>query len=463
MLTDFTIIRRSLQARLFSTVTTAISVAVAVGLMLVLWTMQDAGRRAFQRGSGNMHLLLSRDASGLVAVLNQVFYANPPQKPIDWGSYLALRDRFPLAWAIPVQLGDSYRGLPVLATTTEFFTKFEPVEAQPWQLDQGRWFDTTPFLTLFRRQASDVWPPQDEGVAAALKALKAEYPLVAGAEAARSRGLQVGTTLYLTHGAPGAEGAHEHREFTFTVIGVLKPTGSAHDRALFTDLASSWVIHAHDRLSREGPRPEPTSIADLRSSEAPGAANDTRITGIYVRLATREGSSVSAMLPQMFDMLRRDGSLGLTPSSPSAEISRLFDIVSNVNIIFKALAAAVLVSGGITIMLALYNSMEQRRRQIAVLRVLGCSRMRIFGLVVTEAAILGILGAIIGIALHIVGVELVGVVLRSRFGISVGGSYDPALMLVIGLVAVVLASLAGIVPAMMAYRTPVARNLRPIG
>jgi putative ABC transport system permease protein len=463
MLTDFTIITRSLRARMFSTVTTAISVAVAVGLMLVLWTMQDAGRRAFQQGSGNMHLLVSGDPSGLVAVLNQVFYANPPQKPIDWGTYLDLKQRFPFAWTVPVQLGDSYRGLPVLATTEEFFTKFQPTDGQPWELAAGEFFRTSDFFALFRKTSSDVWPPTGAATLEALKSYKVAYPLVVGAEAARTRGLEVGTTLFLTHGAPGAEGAHEHREFTFTVIGVLKPTGSAHDRALFTDLVSSWIIHAHDRLARGGPRTTHPTLLDLRSSETTGADNDTKITGIYARLITREGSNVTSILPQVFDALRRDGRLGLTPASPVAEVSRLFDIVSNVNIVFKALAAVVLLSGGITIMIALYNSMEQRRRQIAVLRVLGCSQARIFGLVVTEAAMLGAIGAVLGVLLHLVGIEVVSAVLKQRFGVEAAGPFDLTVTLVVCLGAVALASIAGIVPAMMAYRTPVAKNLRPLG
>ena len=86
-LTDFTIIRRSMSSRLFSTITTVLTVAVAVGLMLVLLSMRHSGRKAFERGSGNMHLLVSADSNALTAILNGVFYANPPQRPITWSKY----------------------------------------------------------------------------------------------------------------------------------------------------------------------------------------------------------------------------------------------------------------------------------------------------------------------------------------------------------------------------------------
>jgi len=150
-------------------------------------------------------------------------------------------------------------------------------------------------------------------------------------------------------------------------------------------------------------------------------------------------------------------------ADPTSEIRKLFAIVGNVNQILLAMAAVVMVSSGIGIMLALYNSMEQRRRQIAVLRVLGCSQMRIFGLVVTESALLGVIGGVAGLAICLVGVRLVTMVMKERLGLVIEPVF--ALDWVLGVLAgtVVLAAAAGIVPAVMAYRTSVAKNLRPIG
>ncbi|MBL8744815.1 MAG: ABC transporter permease [Phycisphaerae bacterium] len=427
-LTDFTIIRRSMTARLFSTVTTVITVAVAVALMLVLLSMRDAGERAFERGSGNMHLLISRDSSPMVSVLNGVFYANAPARPIRWDEYERLTASLPLEFAVPVQLGDSYRGMPVLATTTEFFTKFRPDPVEGWSLAEGRIFEK-------------------------------ELEVVVGATAARSTGLRVGDILYVTHGvgSAGAAAAHVHKEYAFTVVGVLKPTGSSHDRALFIDLNSTWILHAHDRRIAENRGPDslaPLTVADI---EEP----DRLITGIYVRVITREGQDASAALPQVFSMLRADPSI--TAAAPTDQIRRLFAIVSNIDQIFVAMAAVVMVSSGIAIMLALYNSMEQRRRQIAVLRVLGCSRPRVFGLVVTESAILGVLGAALGVATAYAGGLIVAAVLKERLGLVIEPSLPLEITLVVVLATVALASAAGIIPAVMAYRTSVARSLRPIG
>ena len=126
---DFTIIRRSLAARKLSTIFTSLSVAVAVALMLVLLMMRDSGRAAFERGSGNMHLLLSADSDPLTAILNSVFLAAPPRRPIEHAKFEQLATRAPWEFFIPTQIGDSYQGLPVFATRASFLQSSSPIRS----------------------------------------------------------------------------------------------------------------------------------------------------------------------------------------------------------------------------------------------------------------------------------------------------------------------------------------------
>jgi len=182
------------------------------------------------------------------------------------------------------------------------------------------------------------------------------------------------------------------------------------------------------------------------------------VTGVYVRAASRPGSQAGAAIGPLAYQLRTEGFM---VAEPTKEIDKLFDIVGNINRIFLALAGVVMVSSAVSIMVALYNSMEQRRRQIAVLRVLGASRGRIFGLILTESALLGLLGAVAGVLLALVGGAATAAALRRILGILVTPIYPPEWVLLVVVVAVGLAALAGVVPAVAAYRTSVARNLRP--
>lgn len=459
-LTSLTIVRRSLAARRFSTAMTAASVAVAVAMLLVLLGMRDSARRAFARGSGNMHLLVTAEDSPLVSILNGVFYARAPSRPLTWTQRerIALDPR--VAFAVPVQQGDSYRGFPVVGTLPEFFTRFSP--------DPG--FDAA-------KAGGPAWP-----FAAGAPFTKA-FDLVLGHRVWTTTGLKVGDHIHLAHGRSGDDGsaAHVHDEFSFDVVGLLGPTGTPHDRAIFTHLDGAWIVHATEKREREeaqgggaGGAAQPEHTEDEHADEEgeehhhePAlrvedlTADEKLITGIYVRGVTREDSSVSASIPAVASELRRDPRL--TVAEPAAEIDRLFQIVGQVDQVLVAMAAVVMVSSGVSILLALYNSMEQRRRQIAVLRVLGCSAMRIARIVLMEAVAIGVIGAAIGVAVSAAGAWLVASEMNRRLGLVIESSVSPILLAGVVAGAVVLAAVAGLIPAVMAYRTGVAKNLRPLG
>ena len=243
-------------------------------------------------------------------------------------------------------------------------------------------------------------------------------------------------------------------EYTFKVVGILKPTGGSHDRALMTNLESTWLLHTNDRRQSEDAHLPKAVPADILES-------DKKITGVYLRLATREGSETPANLPQVFSQLRADPTI--TVAAPFDEIRKLDKIVGNVNRLFVAVAAAVMLSSGVAIMLALYNSMAQRRRQIAVLRVLGASKPRIFGLVLTESALIGMLGAAAGVLLAFVGAVAAAGVMKGEIGLVVDPVVPLRELIAVVMATVALAALAGVVPAVMAYQTSVAKNLKPIG
>ncbi len=488
-LTDFAIIRRSLAARAFATAVTVLMVAIAAGLTLVLLCMPGASRDAFERSAGDMHMVVSRDASPLTAVLNNVFYANAPRRALTWAQYEDITRRFPLEYAVPVQLGDSYRGRKVVATDETFFQAFRPSADSMWTFAAGRPFET-------------------------------DFEAVLGADVAASLGLGLEDQLVLTHGIVGDRGpvampdtvpapvesdppddhdhthddhdhdhdhdhaddehdhdhdhgdddhahdgddhghthdhgpGHVHDEYGFKVVGVLDRTGGPVDRVILINLNSTWILHAHDRIEREaGGHIERIGVDELTEA-------DRLITGIYIRVAARAGAQMSGAQQQVFSALRTDPQIMV--ADPVQEVTNLFEIIGYVDGLMFAMAIIVMVSSALSIMLVLYSSMAQRRRQIAVLRVLGCSRPRIFGMVLTESAVIGAIGAILGVALAYLGGIIVAGSVRQALGLSINVVYplQSTLLIVVGVI--LLAAAAGVVPAMAAYRTAVVRHLRPL-
>lgn len=422
-MTDLAVVLRSLQARLGQTLITVVTVAIASGLLLSLLSLREAGRQAFRRGSGNIDLLVSAEPGSLVSVLNALFHAAAPANPIQWLRYLEIRESYPWQWAIPIQQGDNYRGFPVLATTAEFLERYEPEPGAPWAFAEGRPFERP-------------------------------FEVVLGAEVARATRIGVGDRIVLTHGSGGSRDGghgHTHDEYDYTVVGILEPSGSAHDRALFSDLESSWVLHAFDRFEREGKHVH-VGVDDLEEV-------DRQITGILLKVPSRGG--VAAALPQQFDRLRREP--GLTVAQPAQEIGRLLAVVSNVDSLLLAMAVAVLLASGIGIMLSLYSSMDLRRRQVAILRVLGASRGRVFALTLTESAFIGLFGGLVGVGLAALGSLLATSSLASELGLVIPATLEPRAVLVVVAGTALLAAAAGLLPAVLAYRTSVAAHLRPIG
>ena len=125
-MSDLRLVLRSLSARPTSTSITILLIAIAVALLLTMRSLRDAGRQSFTRGVGNAHLIVSAESSPLVTVLNGLFYANPPRAPITDAKAREIVEGFPWAMAVPTQLGDSFLGHPVVATTPEFLERFEP-------------------------------------------------------------------------------------------------------------------------------------------------------------------------------------------------------------------------------------------------------------------------------------------------------------------------------------------------
>lgn len=425
-MSDGRLISQSLTKRGLSTVVTALTVGVGVALMLSLLGLSESARTLFTRGTGNMHLLVTQEPSTTDSVLNSIYYANAPSQALNWDQFQAqtMQRRMPLEWAIPTQLGDSYQGLPVMATNAEFFERFEPVVGEPWAFAQGGAFTDA-------------------------------FDVVLGSAAAQRLGYQVGDTLQITHGYnPSGEAGHKHDRYTWTVRGILAPSGSLHDAAIFQTVEATWVIHAHDRrMIADGPDAPLTTVEDLQP-------HDRLVTAVYTRVATRPGRNASAMQEPIRLQLQ---SMGYTATSPSETIRQVLATVGNVEIVLIAMAGVVLVSSGLGILLALYNSMEQRRRQIAVLRVLGASKGRILRLVLLESAVIGFIGTAIGWALTIFGSAAVAGFLRDRLGFGIAPVLPLHLIGMVSAGSMLLAVLSGLVPAIRAYRVPVVRSLRPLG
>ncbi|HYF57803.1 MAG TPA: ABC transporter permease [Burkholderiaceae bacterium] len=382
----------SLRARPGATLLTVLLVALglATATIVTLATTQLEAR--LERDARGVDLVVGAKGSRLQLVLAGVWHLDVPPGNVPLAAVDELRAMPGVAQAIPLALGDSFRGFRIVGTEPAF------VELQRARLARGA--------------------PADAPMRAVL-----------GADVAAATGLDVGARFAGTHGL--AEGGAEHGEDAFTVSGVLAPTGGVVDRLILTPLESVWRVH-------EG---EPADDEERRELEA-----SREVTMVLVRYAT---PLAAATLPR-----RVDASDRLQAASPALEAARLFRLVGVGLDGARAFGALLLAMAALSVFVALFQALSDRRRELALMRLLGASPARLFGLLVGEGLATTALGAALGVALGHGAVELAGAWLAPRGELPLTGRDFATIEWAWIGGTLALGALAAAVPARLAARTP---------
>ena len=260
------------------------------------------------------------------------------------------------------------------------------------------------------------------------------FEAVLGAEVAAQLGIRVGDEIEPTHGVEGGV-AHDHVHL-WKVVGIFKPTRTPVDKVVFINLDSFFAIEEH----LDGALIPGTTEAGLSS----------------ILIFPRPGVHKAMLLSSLNRMPE------LTVADVSEQIRNLFSIVGSVDTLFLVISVMVVVLGVLSILVAIYNTMNERRREVAILRAIGASRATVFSSIVGEAALLTFLGACVGLLLG----HLLVVAAASRIDEIAGFRPDAFHLLPLEVVVIIVVvsggALAGLVPAWKAYRTDVAKNLKPL-
>jgi putative ABC transport system permease protein len=361
-----------------------LALGIATIALLLLATAQLEERMG--RDARGFDLVAGAKGSPMQLVLSGIFHLDAPTGNIPLADAQAL-SRSPLVKkAIPLALGDSFRGHRIVGTNHDYPAHYG---AQP---ASGR-----------------LWVAPMEAVL--------------GAETAATQRLAVGSTFTGAHGL--AEGGDMHEQEPFKVVGVLAPTGTVLDRLVLTSVESVWEIHEHG-----------------------GAAQRKEITVLLIQYAT---PLAAATLPRQMN-----SSTALQAASPAYESARLFRMIGVGVDVLRAFGLVLVLVAGLSVFIALLNALEDRRYDLAVMRMLGASRARLMGLMLLEGAALSLAGGVAGIALGHLFAEVLGLALRAAQQAPVTGwAWRPQELWLLAL-AVAVGIVAALLPAWRAYRTDVA-------
>jgi putative ABC transport system permease protein len=399
-----------------------LSIALATALLMSLERLRTDIRASFAQSVSGTDLVVGARTSSVQLMLYAVFRVGGATNNIRMDSVKALAEHRAVAWVLPLSLGDSHRGRPVLGTTPAYFERFLYGDKQPLVLAQGRAFAGT---------------------------LDGLYEAVIGAEVAESLGYGLDRKIVLAHG--GSEVlSQEHVDKPFTVVGILARTGTPVDRTVHIALQAIEAIH----LDWVGGAPMPGMKIPAEQARK-FDLEPKQVTAALVGLKNR----VAVFNVQRFVAgYEPEALLAVLPGVALDELWAVIGPGEQALLAISALVAVVSLASLVAVVLA---GLNERRRELAVLRAVGAGPRQVLLLLATEGALVTLAGALLGALVAGAAVWLAGPVLQQRFGITLlPGLPTPAQWALFG--AVLLAGmLASLVPGWRAYRLSLADGLSP--
>jgi putative ABC transport system permease protein len=411
------LVRRSLRQHALSSIVTVLSVGLAAGLTMSVFAINSQTYDAFTGGRVGFDAVLGARGSQLQLVLNTVFHLETSPGNIPWTLYREVADDPRVTLAIPYAVGDNYQGYRIVGTTTELFTDFQYREGQGFVIKPGgRIFDP----------------------------LKKEA--VIGYYVAEKLGLTVGTVFQPYHGLQFNE-REQHQE-QYTVVGIMEPTNGPSDRVLWIPIEGIFNMQGHVlRGTGQVYRPASGEIVPEEHRE---------VSAVMLKLRNPQAGFI------LNQTINQQGKVATLAWPIGRVMAELFQRIGWVSRILTMVAYLIVVVAAGSILASIYNTMNERRREFAILRALGARRATVFSAIVLESTTITALGALVGFLVYAGILSAAYVIVRAQTGVVLDAlRFDHALWLTpVGMIA--LGALAGLVPAFKAYRTDVASNLTPL-
>jgi len=387
-----------LRARPLNTVLSVLLLALGVGTIVLLILVVGQLEERMHRDARGIDLVVGAKGSPMQLMLSGIYHLDAPTGNIPAAALGELSKNRMVKRAIPLALGDSWKGHRIVGAPRQYAEHYEA------RLAAGRFYE---------------------------KPMEA----VLGAEVAARTGVGAGSTFKGAHGM-GQEG--EEHDAPYTVVGVLEKSGSVLDRLVLTSVESVWQVHEQ----HQGPEDE----ADRKALE-----EAREVTVVLVQYAS---PLAAAALPRQINSRSE-----LQAASPAYETARLFRIVGVGVEALRAFAIVLILAAALSVFIALYTALEERRYDLAVMRTLGASRAKLFGLLMAEGIVLAFAGALLGLGLGHLLASALGAWLESQQHYPVSGlEWRPEELWLVA-VALGVGVLAALLPAWRAYRTEVSRTL----
>lgn len=409
------IVVKSLKQHMLSTLLAILSIAMGIALVSSVVSLREQAHKSFTQTGLGVDAVLGPKGSSLQVVLNALYHLETMPGKINWTYYQKVLEHPIVEKGIPFISGHSFGGFRVNAIDESFFSDFEYLP--------GKRITFSPELggsgRLFR----------------------AHNEAVAGWAAAKRLNIKPGSTFNPVCGVNAGDPVHANDKITF--VGIMAPTGTPHDRVIYIPLTAFFSLEGH-------------------GSDVTRMAVDEKyreISGAYLQIKRiRKGALHPGIQGLQYNINQSSKAQFVVPNKV---LPRLFNIIGWVDIVLLAIAVLVTVLGALFLFAALVSALQQRRRDIALMRSLGATRKTVFSLIISESFIITFSGGLLGFLSGHGIVALGSYFIKAETGLLFSYTYisNADIFMVPGLF--VLAGLAGIIPAVQAYRLSVMKNLAP--
>ena len=410
---------RSLNNRRFTALLTIFAIALSITLLLAVERVRTETRSSFASTISATDLIVGARSGSVNLLLYSVFRIGNATNNIRWNSFEHFAQHPQVKWAVPLSLGDSHHGYRVLGTSEDYFTHYQYARKQHLKLRDGRFFSN-----------------------------QAPFEVVLGAEVADALNYQIGQEIVLAHGVATIS-LVKHDDKPFTAVGILERTGTPVDRTLHIALAGMEAIHIdwQQGAPAYGNRKinaEQALQMDLQPKEI-----TAMLLGLNSKIAT-------FALQREINQWRGEPLLAILPG---VALQELWSLMGTAEKALFVVSLFVVLTGLIGMLTAILTSLNERRREMAILRSVGARPWHIAGLLILEAFTLACAGVILGVALLYVGIALAQAPLQSYYGLylplSAPTLYEWKLLVVVLLAGILM----GAIPAWRAYRQSLADGL----
>ncbi len=463
---------RNITQQLGSTLLSVLLTSFGVAILIVIYITGDTFEKQLANNSKNVDLVIGAKGSPMQLILSTLYHVDNPTGNIPLAEAAKIADNPLIHLSTPVALGDNYKGHRIIGTDHTFLEMYE------LKLHEG-----------------NIW--------------KESFQVVLGSEVVRKHQLKIGDQIFSAHGL--SEDAHQHDDHPFTIVGILEKSNSVVDNLILTNLSSVWDVHGiehnHEHLHHEGDHDHHDhhdhehhnhkennhehdhsdhehhhdhehhkhETLDQTQANEDSLINNTElvtekpqpdfIKNLGENMLKDQGVEITALLvkyssPAAIAVIPRliNQETEMQAASPAIESSRIFSLLGVGIDSLSILAYIIMVIAALSVFISLYNALKERQYDMAIMRTMGASKLKLFTLIILEGLVITLIGGIIGLIIgHLVLYYIGNQTSQSADFIDAFKLYDNELYIL--LAAIVIGILAALIPAIKAYQTTISKIL----